>query len=276
MLYLQQQENYPLNVETGETFTREFTTFLSDEKGEPTISQAGIDALETFGAWVQILDENGVVVNEALTKEDSLAHYRPIDLVHNYKYMDDDLTVHYIGEFNEYSYLIGVPHSEEERFIFTTNVQTLFSSGIKLIAQLTIVDFLIAVAIGLLFSMIIMKPVSSIIHRISLLRERDFSVKKMERQGIFKRVFANLDDVSETLQAHEEERLKLEKMREEWINNISHDLKTPLASIQGFSELLQSNDLTEEERVNYSQVIERKAIYMGELMEDFQLTARLR
>lgn len=171
---------------------------------------------------------------------------------------------------------MGVIDSSERRFVFMFNMKTFFSYVSKAFVGITIADLLIAMLIGLLFSFIITKPVSYMIDRISQLKEHNFTIQKMKRQGIFKPVFSNLNSVSETLQAQEEERMKLEKMREEWISNVSHDLKTPLASIQGFAELLREQDVTDSERVDYAGVIERKSIYMKELLDDFNLTMRLR
>ena len=37
--------------------------------------------------------------------------------------------------------------------------------------------------------------------------------------------------------------------------NVSHEFKTPLASIHGFAKLLQSDDITEQEREEYTQII---------------------
>lgn len=277
ILYYQQMNgNDNISADTGENFTRQFSRYLSIENGRPVISDEGVQALQEFGGWLQVLDQNGQVVAAALPPADAPAHYSPIELVHIYKYMDDQFTTYYIGQFEEYSYLLGVKDSAEERIIFMLNMKSFLSYMSKAFLGITIADLLIAILIGLLFSIIITKPVTYMIDRISQLKERNFSIQKMKRQGIFKPVFSNLNSVSETLQAHEEERMKLEKMREEWISNVSHDLKTPLASIQGFAELLRDQDVTESERVTYAEVIERKSIYMKELVDDFNLTMRLR
>ena len=52
-----------------------------------------------------------------------------------------------------------------------------------------------------------------------------------------------------------EELAGTETQRGDFISNVSHEFKTPLASIQGFAKLLQSDDITEQEREEYTQII---------------------
>ncbi|SHL58829.1 Signal transduction histidine kinase [Anaerocolumna jejuensis DSM 15929] len=47
----------------------------------------------------------------------------------------------------------------------------------------------------------------------------------------------------------------IEMMRNDFIANISHEFKTPIAAIEGYATLLQDSELTEEERVQYTQMI---------------------
>jgi len=47
----------------------------------------------------------------------------------------------------------------------------------------------------------------------------------------------------------------METLRNDFVTNVSHEFKTPLASIEGLAELLQSEDLTEEERLEYTRMI---------------------
>ncbi len=277
MLFYQQIHGIDEVTEnSGETFTRGFNQYISLENGEPVVSEEGIEALRVFGAWIQILDQNGQVQSSYLAPEDLSTHYSPMELIHKYKYRDDELNTYFIGEFESYSYLIGVPDSKEERFIFMMDPRTVFSYATKFLLAIVIVDLFIAMLVGLLFSTVLTRPVSNIIDRISQLKKRNFTVQETKKPGIYKPVFSNLNDVSQTLQAHEEERLKLEKMREEWISNVSHDIKTPLASIRGYAELLRDQDVSKLERLEYSEVIERQSIYMKDLLDDFNLTMRLR
>ncbi|GBF74937.1 two-component sensor histidine kinase [Paenibacillus sp. 598K] len=261
---------------SAQTFTREFSAYLRMEGGSPVITDEGKQALADYGAWVQILDPNGNVVASHLAPETAVAHYTPIDLVHKYKYMDDEFNTYFISPFEEYSYLIGVPFSQERRFFIMLDPDSLLQPASRALLAVIVIDIIIAAVIGLLFSTLLSRPVHAIIERIAQLRRRDFRPSPPRRTGIYASVFHNLNDVSETLRQHEQERLQLERLRNEWIGNLSHDLKTPLASIQGYAELLNGDEVSAAERADYAGVIERQSIYMKDLLEDLNLTMRLR
>ncbi|MFS0723106.1 sensor histidine kinase [Paenibacillus sp. 1P07SE] len=276
LLYQHRTGLEEVSSDSAERFTREFSQYMRLENDEPVVTEAGLQALSAYGAWLQILDGSGHVVSAYDAPDTASTHYSPVELVHKYKYMDDEFNTYFLGGYETYSYIVGIPYSQESRFVFTLNFGSFLSQASRALLVMIIVDVLIAAAIGLLFSSVLSKPVHAIIERIAQLKQRNFAPSRPKRPGVYTPVFDNLNDVSRTLQQHEEERLKLERMRSEWISNVSHDLKTPLASIQGYAELLGEEGIDGAERLEYAGVIERQSIYMKELIEDLNLTMRLR
>ncbi|MFI0430182.1 ATP-binding protein [Mariniflexile sp. HMF6888] len=57
------------------------------------------------------------------------------------------------------------------------------------------------------------------------------------------------------------------KSREQLISMVSHDLRTPLSTITGYSELLQKSSYNVKE-TNYIEHIRNASIYMGQLVDD--------
>lgn len=61
---------------------------------------------------------------------------------------------------------------------------------------------------------------------------------------------------------------QMEDMRQEFISNVSHEIQSPLTSIVGFVQALQTNSFTEEERNHYLQIIETESRRLSKLSEN--------
>lgn len=51
----------------------------------------------------------------------------------------------------------------------------------------------------------------------------------------------------------------VEEKRQEFVSNVSHEIQSPLTSIQGFSQALREEDLSEDEKVRYLTIIEKES-----------------
>ena len=71
------------------------------------------------------------------------------------------------------------------------------------------------------------------------------------------------------------EQRERDKARSNWINGISHDIRTPLSMVMGYaSQLEEDSDLTREQR-NKAAVIRRQSQTIKSLVGDLNLTMRL-
>ncbi|HHY82729.1 MAG TPA: HAMP domain-containing histidine kinase [Clostridiales bacterium] len=108
-----------------------------------------------------------------------------------------------------------------------------------------------------------------------LLREGDYSVRVDLR---LKNEFAELQNTFNDMAARIEHEISLRKKSEEdrrrLILDISHDLKNPMSSIQGYVELLMKNsDITKQERDQYLEIILNNSKRANRLlMELFELS----
>ncbi|MBU5348514.1 sensor histidine kinase [Paenibacillus lautus] len=102
--------------------------------------------------------------------------------------------------------------------------------------------------------------------------------KLRTRFKLYKEVIHSFYKMAEQLAETERERERLDRNREEWMSGISHDLRTPLSSIQGYGYMLENapQDWSQEELREMGTVIREKGDYMLELINDFSLVFRLR
>ena len=61
---------------------------------------------------------------------------------------------------------------------------------------------------------------------------------------------------------------EIEKMRQEFISNVSHEIQSPLASISGFAKVLKRSELTKVERERYLNIIETESLRLARLSDN--------
>lgn len=67
----------------------------------------------------------------------------------------------------------------------------------------------------------------------------------------------------------------IDYLRRDFISNVSHEIKTPLASIHGYARLLQHESLSREERAEYSTIIADEAMRLSSLASTMLRLSRL-
>lgn len=283
LLIAQSIFNIPIfqgNETSPEDFTRQFEENINIVNNDVTITESGKKALIEKNAWIQILDENGKVIYNYRTPEGITEEYTPVDIVQNYKYQEIANVTVFVGEKKEksitYSYFIGIDNPSLNRYFISYDIRDIFQV-VKVGGIIFIIDIFIALLIGYFFSKRLTQPLQTLINGIKRLANKDYAVH-YEPKGVYKDVFNNVNFLSDQLTANEKERKKLEKIREDWIGNVSHDIKTPLASIQGYAELIKDPDyhFSLEEIREYAEIIEQKSLYIKEVMEDLNLSTRLK
>ncbi|MDE5950634.1 MAG: HAMP domain-containing histidine kinase [Acetatifactor sp.] len=86
-----------------------------------------------------------------------------------------------------------------------------------------------------------------------------------------------LEQINRYIQYHQRERIdwqRQERQLQEQIENISHDLRTPLTAILGYLELVDGSGLSEADKEALA-VVERRSRYLQRLICDFYDLSRL-
>jgi len=97
------------------------------------------------------------------------------------------------------------------------------------------------------------------------------------RYFLYRELIADIDKLADQLAAAELERYKLEEAKTNWISGVSHDLKTPLSYITGYSSLLMDDtaDFPEKERKRFVATIHDKSERINDLIGDLNLSFKL-
>lgn len=87
--------------------------------------------------------------------------------------------------------------------------------------------------------------------------------------------YKELVPITDKIRKQHNDILKASKMRQEFTANVSHELKTPLTSIIGYSELLKTEGIDEKQKNHFIEEIMKNADRLLNLIEDIIKVSKL-
>ena len=117
----------------------------------------------------------------------------------------------------------------------------------------------IGLGLALILGKIIFKPLNTIAKGMEDLANGDFTTR------IDLGKYDGLRPLTNSFNLLAEERQKTEILRNDFVNDFSHEIKTPIVSISGLIPLLKSNNLSEEKRMQYLQVMEEETNRLAQM-----------
>lgn len=112
-----------------------------------------------------------------------------------------------------------------------------------------IASILIGTIVATIFSSIPLKPVNKLISGLNKLASGNYETR------IDLGHISIAEDLSKSFNSLASELEKTEMLRSDFVNNFSHEFKTPIVSICGFSKLLQKGDISREQKEEYLAII---------------------
>lgn len=85
----------------------------------------------------------------------------------------------------------------------------------------------------------------------------------------FEHLYDSFNEMVDMLGASEKQRKALEEDKQRMLAGLSHDLKTPVTIIQGFTKAIKDGLVSEEDKQKYLQIILNKSTQMVELINQF-------
>ena len=135
----------------------------------------------------------------------------------------------------------------------------LIGDGFFVIPLFIVSGVLVGIVISYGISHLVLKPAWTLMTGVKRLSKGDYSVR-LDLGGAYemKELSANFNDLAQEL-----ENTKI--LRSDFINNFSHEFKTPIVSVKGLVELLKKPDLPEEKRLAYLKIIDEELARVSDM-----------
>lgn len=243
-----------------------------------SLDENNINKLIDNNVWIQVLNKENNEVYQVNKPENVPNNYITadlIDFIQNPWGSDAPTTIYtnnIVKENESYTLLVGFPINKIFKFKMTFTEESL-----KYHKSIIVFALVLMIIVAYLFSRSLVKPMLSLVEDIDDLKNGIYD-KKANKKGIFKDVSKNINNLSSVLKENEIQRKEVDKAKEEWIANISHDLKTPLSSIKGYAELLKGDEyeINIEEAKRYGSAILDNSNYIQDLVNDLSLVYKLK
>lgn len=144
---------------------------------------------------------------------------------------------------------------------------------LSMLTYIVVISLVVCLLFGLFRRRVLMRPVYHLCEAAQKVAQGDFTVRlePMRCDGK-KDEFEVLFEDFNTMTA---ELASTELLKNDFVANVSHELKTPLAVIQNYATMLQNDQLTQEERKEYSQRIGAAADRLSNLVTNILQLNRL-
>ena len=121
------------------------------------------------------------------------------------------------------------------------------------------------------------KPLIDVSNTVKQVAEGNFKVniKRRDTTKCEYEYINEVDELAKNVNKMVAELDGMDYMRKDFMSNVSHEIKTPIAAITGFTEILIDGSIDESERQEYLEVINKESMRISRLCENMLHMSRL-
>ncbi|MBP5342787.1 HAMP domain-containing histidine kinase [bacterium] len=254
--------------------------YLFDDNGENVTLGPGVPIRSLKGLIVK--DENNKQIR--LDNAEKLATYVDdsgiqVEFIDSDDVEKDVTNIAVVGKVSKEGVVLGY------LLVYTSYISIRGSMGIFNLFTLYVTAIVLAVSIIIVFflSRRLVKPIKEAEIKTRKMANLDFSSKlEIESKDEIGQLAISINKMSDELEKSikklTEANTKLEqdiklkervnKLREQFISDVSHELKTPISIIGGYAEALKLEGLTQDDVNNYTDIIIDESLKMNKLVRD--------
>ena len=219
--------------------------------------------------WCILIGENGDVIWSENMPKDIPAKYSINDVAKMTHWFLNDYPVYVRTE--DYGLIVlGIPKNAVGKYEMAYSMKW-FDTLPQRILTILLINIFIAAVLAFIFGIRLYRRLRTLMNGINDL-EREKQVRLPER-GIFKEVSACINRTSDSIERKNAALSARDSARSNWTSGISHDIRTPLSVMVGYSEELADTLTGEEQRK--AETITAQGIKIKKLIEDLNLISSL-
>ena len=221
--------------------------------------------------WAMVIDAEGDVIWELNRPDDVPDSYSINDIARMTRWFLNDYPVFVRTE--DYGLLVlGAPKDSMGKFQIRYSMEW-FESFPERALSVVAVNLILSTVLAVILGWSLYKRLKDITAGLACLR-MEKRVNLVEK-GLSRDISMSINEISRGIERKNEALLERDSARANWIAGISHDIRTPLSVVMGYSEeIASSNEVPEKYRKKAALITER-SVKIKKLIEDLNLISSL-
>ena len=260
----------------AQMFTDNFSVWMDYKDGNLEVEKTGLDRLNEYGLWIQVIDESGQEIF-SYNKPESYPTGYPASalLAFGTSAYENENTVFVscLEDSTETcSYIIGFPYAIGKYMLYYNGER--FTRLLPVVKKIVLSALFVFAALVFGYVFWISRKLSNITGGIRNVSQRAYI--PLKEKGMFRDIYAALNKMDMEIRQSDRIKEETENARTDWIANITHDLKTPLSPVKGYAELLADNQIAGVETAQeYGKIILKNVSHVEKLLNDLKLTYQI-
>ncbi len=158
------------------------------------------------------------------------------------------------------NYIIGTTKISDVRYVsIEKNINSVYQKQKDLINNCLYIlgiSLILIALIAYVISKTLTRPLTRMQKEMKKLSKGNFNINLKEGHDEFGKLAKNFNNMSKELEKRNNELVESANSKQLFIDNLSHEMNTPLTSIQGYAELMQKANLNDEQKQKYLKYIQ--------------------
>ena len=246
----------------------EISQGLKKEDNGFTLSNKSLSVITNNFQWAMLLDDNGKVIWSKNLPKDIPLTYNSSDIASFSRWYLNDYPVQ-IWKHTNGLFVLADSKNSVWKFQFQFPEKVMDNITQWMLAVL-IINFAVAMILAFLLGIRFFRSLRKIADGM-----KDMTEKKpvsLKTKGVFGDLALNINNTSKELLRQQKLIEKRDTARNNWIIGVSHDIRTPLSMIMGYSSELEYNKKNSEEERKQFSIIKFQSEKINQLVNDLNLT----
>lgn len=267
--------DYPFAGQQMSDIASEFSVLTAENIQEPVsyqLSEQGYSYLKEYRyLWSMLLDENGSVVWSWNLPGELPKSYRLADVAQFSRWYLRDYPVR-VWEADGKLLVCGYDKNQYVRIQLVYPGKTIESVP-EYLSFFVGMNVLLFMVLALWFAYRFYRSLRPVFAGIDALAEKEPIV--LSERGMTGELAKRLNQTSRILEIQDAKLRQRDDARTSWIAGVSHDIRTPLALIMGYSDALAGSPAIGEEERKQAEAVRQQSLLIKQLIEDLNLTSKL-